>query len=262
MNVGMMQPSFLPWQGFFELIARSDRFIFLDDFQFSVQSYHQRNRLFVNKEQVDWYSVPVRKSVSFKCPLNETRISESMPWRGKMWKRIQYNYSKAEYFRDIAPKIEKWLFTQEASLAEQNILFIKMVCEIVGIRTEFFMSHDLPSEKERSNRVLELLRYCEADVYYSAHGSFDYMADDGVFPVEGIKVLFQAFEPKPYRQVCSPDAFIPYLSVLDALMNVGPEETRSLIESGTSHWLTWEDMMLLRVSQQSKDGGEIQVEDQ
>jgi hypothetical protein len=252
MNVGMMQPSFLPWQGFFELIARSDRFIFLDDFQFSVQSYHQRNHLFVNKGQVDWYSVPVRKSVSFKCPLNVTRINESVPWRSKTWKRIQQNYSKANFFRDVAPEIERWLFTQTESLAEQNMVFIKMVCEMIGIRTEFRMSHDLPSEQERSDRVVELLRWCEADIYYCANGSFGYMADDGVFPVESIKVLFQTFEPKPYWQVSSPNEFVPYLSVLDALMNVGPEQTRSLIQGGTSQWLAWEEMMSFSTSQREK----------
>jgi hypothetical protein len=249
MNIGMMQPTFLPWQGFFELIARSDRFIFLDDFQFSVQSYHQRNRLFVNKGQVDWYSVPVRKSVSFKCPLNETRINESVSWRSKTWKRIQQNYSKAKCFHNVAPEIERWLFTQAESLAEQNMMLIRTVCDIVGIKTAFRMSHELPSKQERSNRVVELLRWCEADTYYCARGSFGYMADDDVFPVESITVLFQAFEPKPYRQVGSPNEFVPYLSVLDALMNAGPEETRSLILGGTSRWLTWEEMASLNVSQ-------------
>lgn len=248
MSVGMMQPTFLPWQGFFELIARSDRFIFLDDFQFSVQSYHQRNRLFVNKRQVEWYSVPIVKAMSFKRPLNEARINESVPWRIKTWKRIQQNYSKASFFRDVAPKIEQWLFTQAESLAEQNVLFIRLVCKMIGIRTEFWMSHNLPSDKDRSNRVLELLRWCEADIYYCAQGSFGYMADDSVFPVESIKVLFQRFEPKPHRQVGSPNEFVPYLSVLDALMNVGPEETRALIQGGTSQWMTWEEMKSLSSS--------------
>jgi hypothetical protein len=137
-------------------------------------------------------------------------------------------------------------------LAEQNMVFIKMVCEMIGIRTEFRMSHDLPSEQERSDRVVELLRWCEADIYYCANGSFGYMADDGVFPVESIKVLFQTFEPKPYWQVSSPNEFVPYLSVLDALMNVGPEQTRSLIQGGTSQWLAWEEMMSFSTSQREK----------
>ena len=64
-DIAMMQPTFLPWQVFFELILKSDKFIFLDDFQYSVQSHHTRNKLFVNKGQVDYYNVPVQKSKCF-----------------------------------------------------------------------------------------------------------------------------------------------------------------------------------------------------
>ena len=75
MKVAMMQPTFLPWQGYFELIYQADCFIFLDDFQFSVQSYHQRNRLFVNRDQVGWYTVPVKKSNAF---LRKTKTEDGI----------------------------------------------------------------------------------------------------------------------------------------------------------------------------------------
>ena len=64
-KVAMMQPTFLPWQGFFELILKSDKFIFLDDFQLSVQSHQTRNKLFVGKNQVGYYLVPIQKSISY-----------------------------------------------------------------------------------------------------------------------------------------------------------------------------------------------------
>ena len=242
MKVAMMQPAFLPWQGFFELIYQSEHFILLDDFQFSVQSYHQRNRLFVNKGQVDWYSVPVRKSISFGEPLNFTSINEDIPWRVKMWKRIQQNYSKASCYSLIASRVEGWLFEKAESLAEQNIAFIKMVCEILGFRREFLLSSKFSSSAQRSERVAELLKDSGADTYFCARGSFDYMLSDGVFPINGIEVLFQDFQPAAYPQIGSPDRFIPYLSVLDALMNVGAEQTAVLIMQGTAKWLTWDEM--------------------
>src|SRR4030066_2207858 len=144
MKVAMMQPAFIPWQGFFELIHNSDVFIFLDDFQFSAQSYHQRNRLFVDKDMIDWYIVPVQKSISFKLPLNQTITNETTFWRKKMWKRIQQNYSGAKYFYEFAPFIEKWLSTPMESLAAQNIAFIKYVCEQLDIRPEFRLSSQYP----------------------------------------------------------------------------------------------------------------------
>jgi hypothetical protein len=242
MNIAMMQPAFLPWQGYFELIYKSQGFIFLDDFQFSVQSYQQRNHLFVNKGQVGWYSVPVKKAESFKSPINRTKISESIPWRKKMWKRIEQNYSKATYFSEISPLIKKWLFTQERSLAAQNISFIRLVCRLLNFEREFWFSSQRPSCLRRSKRVLELIQWRKADRYFAAKGSFGYMLEDGVFPVEGIEVLFQDYHPKPHAQVGAKDHFEPNLSVLDALMNIGSEATADLIKNGTPCMLSWESM--------------------
>jgi hypothetical protein len=251
-NVAMMQPSFMPWLGYFELIYKSDTFILLDDFQFSVQSYHQRNRLFVNKGQADWYTVPVKKSSSFQMPLNNTQINEDIPWRIKSWKRIQQNYGKTQYFKAYEASIEQWLYSPAGNLAEQNIAFIKLICEILGIERVFLKSSEFSSKKQRSEHVVELLQWANASSYYCANGSFDYMFQDQVFPISDVKVLFQDFTPKPYPQVGSPDKFIPYLCVLDALFNIGPDKTLTLIKEGTSEWLTWEKM----VSKHLEESGE------
>jgi hypothetical protein len=242
MNVAMMQPAFMPWQGFYELIIRADIFIFLDDFQFSVQSYHQRNRLFVNAGQVDWYNVPVERS-SFKMPLNRAIINESIPWRTKALTRMQLNYCKAPYYQEVFPRIEDWLLTRCSSLAEQNITLILAICKLLGIEREFRMSSQFPTASQRSERVLELLRWCGATKYYSARGSFTYMMNDGIFPVPDIAVLFQNYAPRPYRQVGSPSTFIPYLSILDAILNIGPQNTLELIRTGTDRWNTWDEML-------------------
>lgn len=239
-----MQPAFLPWQGFFELIYKSERFLILDDFQFSVQSYHQRNRLFVNKGQVDWYTVPVQKRESFGRALKNVRINDNALWRVKMWKRIQQNYSKARFYSLVAPFVQEWLFNKAESLAAQNIAFIMLVCDILGLTREILLSSQFPSNYSRSKRVAELLRLNSANSYYCAKGSFDYMLADGQFPLNDVTVFFQDFKPKSYTQIGSPNNFISYLSVLDALMNVGPERTIDLIAHGTTKWLTWDKMMI------------------
>lgn len=246
MKVAMMQPSFLPWQGFFELIHQSERFVFLDDFQFSVQSYHQRNRLFSNRGQIDWYTVPIQKSRSFKLPINEVTMVETIPWRSKMWKRIRQNYSRAKYYDEIAPSIEKWLMSPTQSLAENNLNFIMIACRMLGLERDYRYSSQLSSNKQRSERVFELLQWCEADRYYCARGSFDYMLEDHLFPVDGIDVFFQDFKPKVYPQAGNEDKFYPYLSVLDSLMNIGPAQTMELIMNGTEVWSNWDDMIAAR----------------
>lgn len=244
MKIAMMQPAFLPWQGYFELICKSDVFIILDDFQFSVQSYHQRNRLFVNKGQIGWYTVPVHKNVSFGGRISDAAINNDLPWHVKMWKRIEQNYSKAHYFREIAPFIEDWLFSPNKYIADLNIAFIKMVCRQLNISTEIRLSSQFTTNACRSQKVLELLRWAGATQYLCAKGAFGYMKEDAVFPVDDIEVLFQDYIPKRYGQVGSPDGFVPFLSVLDALLNIGPVQTVELIENGTVKWLTWEYLLL------------------
>lgn len=244
MRVAMMQPSFLPWQGFFELIYQSERFIFLDDFQFSVQSYHQRNRLFSNPGQVDWFTVPIRKSNCFKLTLNNVEIMDKIPWRSKMLKRIRQNYSKASFYEEIAPVIEASLTSSERSLGENNLKLIMTLCGILNLDREFRLSSELPSESRRSKRVMELLRWCEADEYYCARGSFEYMREDGLFPVDNINILFQDFKPRVYPQVGNQGTFQPYLSIIDALMNIGPDQTMNLIVNGTEVWRNWDEMVM------------------
>jgi hypothetical protein len=242
MNVALMQPTFMPWQGYFELICKSDIFVLLDDFQFSPRSYHQRNRLFVKKGQVGWYTAPMLRSKSSRIPLNMAVINDEIPWREKMWRRFEYNYSKAPYYVEVAPALEAWLLKKRKSLVEQNIAGLEMACNLLGLPYKFVLSSQYSLDTKRSARIMDLLIRCKATRYLCAQGSFAYMFEDGIFPTDKIEVLFQDFRPKEYPQVGSPDAFIPYLSVFDALMNIGPEKTLELIKNGTERWLTWDDM--------------------
>lgn len=242
MRVAMMQPAFMPWQGFFELICQADKFIFLDDFQFSVRSYHQRNRLFVNRGQIDWYTIPVRTSISSRDLLNCTAIAEDVPWKKKVLKRIQYNYRSALYYKDLFPLLEKCLSTRYESLAAQNIALILLACCKMQIDCDFYYSSQYPTDSKRSWRILELLQWLKADCYLCARGSFGYMLEDGVFPVDDVEVLFQNFMPSPYKQIGAIGDFVPYLSAYDALFNIGPDSTLQLLKTGTKQWLTWNEM--------------------
>ena len=242
-KVAMMQPAFFPWQGFFELILNSDKFIFLDDFQFSVQSHHTRNKLFVGKNQVNYYTVPIQKSKSFEQPLNEVLIVENNQWKNKLLRTLEYNYQKAPYFKEIYDKISSTINQNFCSLAELNIALIKDLCLVLNIKKDFLYSSNFSKETNsnstRSKRVLELLNWSNATEYLSAFGSFNYMKEDD-FDYKNIHVIFQNYQPMPYRQIHSVD-FVPYLSILDALFNIGPKETLSLIQNGTTKWLEWNE---------------------
>ena len=236
MKVAMMQPTFLPWLGYFELIRKADRFIFLDDFQFSVQSFHQRNRLFINRDQVGWYTVPIKKSNSFGVCINKAEFDDTKNWRKKLINRLQQNYSKTPYFGDIFPNISEIINEDLSNLSALNIKLIKEVVKLMEWDVEWKLSSDLPTDTTRSERVLELLRWCNASQYYSPLGSMEYMKEDGIFPVSGLEILFQRFHTESYTQQNSTHGFIHSLSVLDPLFNVGPEETARLIMNNKNSW--------------------------
>ena len=141
----MMQPTFLPWLGFFGLICMCDRFVFGDDYQYSAGSFHQRNRLFRNRGEVAWMTVPMQKKRSTGLALNEARIADDPPWRQHMWKQIRNTYRCPPFFADVGPPVEGWLLTPADSLAEQNIGFIRLACELMGLKREFRLSSQRPA---------------------------------------------------------------------------------------------------------------------
>ncbi len=248
-KAALMQPSFLPWQGLFELIFNSDKFVFLDDFQFVVQSHHTRNKLFVNKNQVGYYGVPVQKSKCFQAKLNEVLIVENNQWKNKLIRTLENNYKKTPYFEKYAVNIINIINKDIKILSELNITLIKEICSILNINTEFLYSSDFTKEtksaSQRSERVAQILDWIGASRYLSAFGSFDYMKEDN-FNFEKYDVIFQNYIPKQYKQIQT-DTFVPYLSVLDALFNIGAEETLMLIKNGTEKWLMPKERLELSI---------------
>ena len=244
MRVAMMQPTFLPWLGYFELIMQADKFIFLDDFQFVYRSFHRRNKILQDGKELP-LTVPVDRKSNDKKPLNKVVINEALPWREKNWRIIEVSYSRSKFFSQYA-EIVYPLFSQQAiSLGEQNIRFISKICEILGIDDKFMFSSHMRAEGSRSIKNKRLLEEADADLYLCANGSFEYMLEDGVFPLANIDVEFQNAVPKPYLQHGNKGDFVPYLSVLDALFNIGAEATREKINSMTNHWLSWDEMLNL-----------------
>lgn len=236
-KVAMMQPTFLSWQGYFELIHKADTFIFLDDFQYINRSFHSRNRIFVSKEKIDYAIIPLQRTMH-NPNLNQIKVLNDCYWLEKFLKRLE-TYKKTSYYDQLIIPIKNVLAEKSLSLADYNISMIKLFCKILNINTQFLLSSQFSITTHRSQRIYDLLKINNASCYLSANGSFDYMLEDKVFP-NNIPVLFQNYQPKPYKQMHSKE-FVPYLSILDALFNIGPEETLKLIQNGTEKWLTWDE---------------------
>jgi WbqC-like protein family len=237
----MMQPTFLPWQGYFGLMFEVDVFVFLDDFQYAHRSWQQRNRLFEGPDVVGWVTVPVDRH---QGEAQRPSLLEAKPlwseFSRKLEAQLRRVYGKAPAFAEVMPVLEPWLGASWGSVAELNIALIDALARRFEVPCRFLRSSALPHQGKRSTAIHELLVGAGARAYLSARGSAEYMRDDGVFPVAGIDTFFEAFAPQPYPQLHA-TSFVAQLSVIDALMNVGFPATAALIRAGCQPPQSWAD---------------------
>jgi WbqC-like protein family len=241
-RVALMHPTFLPWQGYFGLVAAADVFVLLDDFQFQRHSFHQRNRIRAADGTPTWISLPVAHPADGEFPA----LAQAVPivdakWRRRLKTTLDQSYGRAPHHASVRVRIDEWIDTAYSSVADMNIAFIRLVAGLLRFEPEWRLSSEIGSSGQRSDRVLDLLQRVGAKSYLCARGSFEYMHEDGVFPVTDVEVGFQDFEPQPYAQRRA-DTFVSHLSVLDALFEVGADETRRLVLAGQRAWTPWRAM--------------------
>ena len=228
MNISVMQPTYLPWAGYFNLIVKAAQFIFLDDVQFSYQSWQQRNRIIVNA-QPHILTVPVlTKGRSHQC-ICDVEVDETKHWRKKHLSTLGQAYARHPYGREVTALVEGVLAANKVFLMEINMDLIKALSGAMGMNSTFYRSSELDIQGSRSSRLLELCRHFGADTYLSPCGAQQYIEEDGVFSTSEIKVVYQDFLPGPYPQHGVKE-FISHMSIIDLLANVGFEEGRKYVE--------------------------------
>jgi hypothetical protein len=228
----IMQPTYLPWLGYFDLISKARDFIFLDDVKFNKSSYHHQNKI-LGVNGVILLSVPtLAKKGRMSSIINEVVIDNSTNWKKKHLMSIEQSYKKAPYFHDIYRNIEEIISSDIEKLSTLNIKIIKLIASILSLNTKFYMASDLEIFTE--NKVQRLINFCkirECSSYLSPVGSLDYIdtiENKALFNSNNIDVFFQNFDINPYTQ--RNQEFIPHMSILDALMNCGAEGTKSILE--------------------------------
>ncbi|GGW73500.1 WbqC family protein [Alteromonas halophila] len=233
-TVVIMQPSYIPWLGYFDLIRQSDYFVFYDDVQFVKQSWQSRNK--INSPQGELYlSVPVQKKRHhYDVMIKDVLVDDKQPWRKKHFKSIEQNYRKAPYYRDYIDHL-KCIYEQPfEKLADFNINLIKEIAALLEISSKFLRSSDLDLAKgPKEQGIIAICNHLRAKRYLSPVGAIDYLDNEMAkvaFSKERIKVEFQNFQPQVYQQ--NHKNFTSYLSVFDALLNIGPSATlKNMVES-------------------------------
>lgn len=233
MKCAVMQPAYLPWMGYFDLIQSVDCFVFLDDVKVEKSSWQTHNRL-AQKSGEYYLSVPVLLPNGSKTQIRSALIDYSKNWVRKHLMSLKQSYGKSPFFDQCYPVLEKIIQAGHDNLADLNIRLIRALCQMLNANARFHRSSALPEiSGYKDKRLVSICEHLGCETYLSPVGAANYMEKDspgGALAKAGITLQYQNFSPLPYPQRCT--GFLPRLSIVDALMNCGPEETRELIDRG------------------------------
>ena len=216
-RIAIHQPAYLPWLGYFDRIARVDRFVFLDTVQFEKNSFINRNRI-KTPQGAQWLTIPVLSRGHLASTLRETRIDESRDWRRDHLKAVAMNYRRAPRFAERYAQLEQLYGERQDNLAEFCWRQLGFWLDQLGIETPVMRASELDVDSRKSQLVLDICLALGADAYLSGALGRDYL-DEAAFAEQGIAVQYQAFTPPTSPQLWG--TFVPGLGVLDWWMNCG-----------------------------------------
>ena len=224
MTVAIHQPNFIPWVGYFNKISKCDLFVLFDDVQFPrAKTFGNRVEIKTNNGPV-WLTVPVLHRGELKN-FNEIEIDNVQNWAAKSIKTIKLAYQKAACFKDYWDEFESIYLRKYDLLTELNIALMNYAITATGISTRLVLSSEIPGTAglTGAEKIMGILKHLNATEYLSGKGagSMRYIVEDD-FNVANIKLVWQKYEPKPYRQLWGGD-FVPNLSIIDLLFNEGAE---------------------------------------
>ena len=215
MKCAIMQPMYLPWAGYFNLIASVDRFYYLDDAQYERGTWQHRNRILLNGK-AQYLSVPVRRENLGQPICNVTVDPIDIAWRRKHAETIRYAYLKAPHGKALAPIGEIILDAQVDRLSDINIALTERLCSMLRLETPRERTAPLSLTAPRSQKIIDLCRRAGCDEYLSPQGARDYLAEDRFTEMSEVKLRFQEFVPAPYAQG-KIEEFASHLSILDVI---------------------------------------------
>jgi len=239
----IMQPTYLPWIGYFDLIDQVNQFVFLDDVQFVKQSWHCRNKIKTHQGEL-LLIIPIKKTKHHnETLLIHAEINYDRDWVKKHIRSLEQNYKKAPFFEEIYNFIHRIIFKKYKYLAALNIEIIQEISKKMGIKTSFISSSSLEGIKgEKDKRVVEICKKIDAEEYISPQGSAFYIEKDepgGEITKNNIKLFYHNFEHPEYSQLHG--GFISHLCILDLLFNYGLENSLEIIRKGRRPRIFFED---------------------
>jgi hypothetical protein len=227
-TIAVMQPYFFPYIGYWQLIQAVDRFVIYDDVSYIKGGWINRNRLLINGEPA-YITAPLQQPSPYKRICDIT-LQHSPVWRDKLVKMIEITYRKAPFFAEVFPVIERLIRHDADNLANYLAHQLQILATSMGMKTEFVITSRCYGNEHLSSqaRVLDICKREEAGTYLNAPGGRT-LYDAEVFRGAGIELGFVTMRPMPYKQRSA--GFVPSLSIIDALMEIGLTDIKQHLNS-------------------------------
>ena len=222
-KVVILQSDYIPWKGYFYIIAAADEFIFYDEMQYTTRDWRNRNKI-KTANGLKWLTIPVNAKGCQQSgqKICDTKISDKS-WAKSHWNTIKMFYKKTPYFKEYAPIFEK-LYKEcenEEFLCKVNYRFILAINEILGIKTKISYCQDYGLIDGKTERLADLVKKAGGTEYISGPAAKDYIVKD-IFDDFGIKLSWMDYSNYPeYPQLYPP--FEHGVSILDLIFNCGSD---------------------------------------
>ena len=233
MNCVILQPSYIPWRGYFDQIRKADLFIFYDDVQYDKHGWRNRNQI-KTAQGKQWLTIPVHSAgVTAGIPIHQVRIDWSKPWAQNHLKALSFAYARAPYFEQVRPLLESFYARHDDLIADFTIATtIALARELGNTHTRFMRSSEVAGiHGQRTDRLIELLKHAGATHYISGPSARDYIEPDK-FDAAGITLEYMVYDYGEYPQLHPP--YDAQVSILDLLLMTGPEAGKYLSNARTT----------------------------
>ncbi|MGS2716915.1 WbqC family protein [Eionea flava] len=221
-KVAILQSNYIPWKGYFDMIAAVDEFILYDDMQYTRRDWRNRNQI-KTPNGIQWLTVAVEAKGKYHQTIKETLLSD-YGWGDAHWKTIKSNYSRAPYFQEISEFLYPLYHNNSyVNISQVNRAFIEAICHYLSIETVISSSSDYQLSEGKSERLVDLCLQADAVEYVSGPSAKNYI-DELVFKKSGVTLSWFDYDGYPeYPQLWG--SFSHGVSIIDLLFNCGKESS-------------------------------------
>ncbi|WP_273514013.1 WbqC family protein [Roseivirga sp.] len=214
--VAIMQPYFIPYLGYIQLLAAVDKFVVYDDVNYINRGWINRNNLLIHGQK-QMMTMPLTGASQNK-KINEINISAEPKWRSKLLRTIEMSYKRAPHFNEVFELTQRIIEHKESNLSAFLTHQLQEIARYLNLKTEIIVSSERfnNTELKKGNRLIDICHELEDLQYINPIGGAQLYTKEQ-FAEKGVELRFLEMKSRPYDQIKT-DQFVPYLSIVDVLM--------------------------------------------